>query len=179
MEFWDTIRNRHSVRSYAPGTVTREEIERVLEAATLAPSGGNMQPWHFYVVTDEDRRAAVTAATYSSRDLSAGPQSWMMEAPVFKVVCRHLRRAADKYDRMGRDFIALQDCAAAVENMLLAATALGLGSCWVGGFRLTEVADALDLPAEHDPVAIVVLGRTTARPRRRPRLSLDEVTTWL
>jgi nitroreductase len=177
MDFWHVIESRHSVRAFdASVEVPPETIERLLTAAILAPSAGNRQSWHFYVVHDPVQRLALAAAAYG--------QSFVSQAPVAIVVCADAEQSAGRYGQRGRDLYCLQDTAAAVEHILLAAVALGLGGCWVGAFDEDQAACALTLPSRHRPVAILPIGKPAVppsqepitRPRRRP---LTEVATHL
>lgn len=172
MDFWTAIQERHSVRAFTGQDVDRATVDRIVAAGIRAPSGGNRQPWHFYVVRN--------AATRQDLARAAGGQSFVAEAPVVIVVCADPERSAARYRERGRDLYCLQDTAAAVEHMLLAAVALGLGGCWVGAFDERAAAAALDLPGHLRPVAMLPLGvpaaDTGARTSRRP---LEEVTTYL
>ncbi|MCL6560259.1 MAG: nitroreductase family protein [Firmicutes bacterium] len=104
----------------------------------------------------------------------------MAEAPVVVVVCAEPSRSAQYYGERGRHLYCLQDTAAATQNMLLAATAYGLGSCWVGAFDENQVRDCLGIPPERRPVALIPLGYAAAQLESRPgRRSLEEVTKHL
>jgi len=171
MEFFDVIEARRSVRRFDPAVdIRRETVERLLSAAILAPNAGNRQPWHFYVVRDPKLREGLVAA--------AGGQGFILQAPVAIVVCADAEQSAGRYGKRGRELYCLQDTAAAVENILLAAVALGLGGCWVGAFDESEAARVLDLPGNHRPVAILPIGKPAEAPGRRPRRSLGEVATY-
>ncbi|MDI3281532.1 MAG: nitroreductase family protein, partial [Bacillota bacterium] len=142
----DAIRERRSIRRFKPSPIPDATLGRLVEAAALAPSAGNLQPWHFCVVKDEAVRRSLARA--------AGGQSFIAAAPVALVVCADPLRSASRYGRRGAELYCLQDTAAAVQNLLLAATAFGLGSCWVGAFDEELVARALGLPEHLRPVAI-------------------------
>ncbi len=165
MDFWQVLEERHSVRSFDPGAdVPPETVERLLTAAIHAPSAGNRQPWHFYVVRNPAMRQALAAAAYG--------QSFVAQAPVVIVVCADAEQSAGRYGQRGRELYCLQDTAAATEHILLAAVALGLGGCWVGAFDERLAAQALNLPPRHRPVAILPIGkpagRETSSPPRQP-----------
>lgn len=173
MLFWDLLEGRYSVRAYdANAEVSPETVRRILEAAIRAPSAGNRQPWHFYVVRDLELRQKLVSA--------AGGQSFIAQAPVAIVVCADAEQSAERYGQRGRELYCLQDTAAAVEHMLLTAVALDLGSCWVGAFDEKQAAQALDLPQRHRPVAILPIGKPAGRQlRRTPRRSLSQVVTYV
>jgi nitroreductase len=145
-------------------------IESLLEAARWAPNGGNLQPWRFVVVLDSGRRRALAGAAYG--------QGFLAEAPVVITVCAVPDESGTKYGSRGRELYCLQDTAAAVQNILLATTEIGLGSCWVGAFDESAVGRVLELPREWRPVALIALGRTAETEPRRTRRPLSEVTRW-
>ena len=173
MDFWEVIRRRHSVRKYDSGVdVTPEQMRRILAAAIEAPSAGNCQPWHFVVVRDKTVRQGLAQAAYG--------QGFLMQAPVVVAVCSDPARSAKRYGKRGSGLYSLQDTAAAAEHILLAATALGLGSCWVGAFDEAAAARALTLPEHLRPVALIPIGHAKApSSRHATRRPLDRVVTYL
>ncbi len=169
MDFWEVIERRYSLRDFDPSRdVAPEDVEKILRAAIRAPSAGNLQSWFFVVVREEEKKEALARAALEQR--------FITQAPVVVVVCADPDRSATRYGGRGVNLYCLQDTAAATENLLLAAVALGLGGCWVGAFHEEEAARALNLPSHLRPVAIVPLGYPT-RPRtgRAPRRDLKEV----
>lgn len=172
MDFWEVIESRYSLRDFDPSRdVAPEEVEKILRAAIRAPSAGNLQPWFFVVVREAEKKEALARAGLDQR--------FIARAPVVVVVCADPDRSAMRYGGRGVNLYCLQDTAAATENLLLAAVALGLGGCWVGAFNEEEATRALDLPSHLRPVAIVPLGYP-ARPRTRrtPRRDLKEVRAF-
>ena len=175
MDFWQVIKDRRSVREFDTGVdVPEEAVERLLAAAIRAPSAGNRQPWHFYVVRDPAMRRKLAEAAYG--------QEFVSQAPVAIVVCADAEQSAARYGQRGRDLYCLQDTAAATEHILLAAVALGLGGCWVGAFDEQRAAGVLSLPKRHRPVAILPIGKPAAqatpdseKSARTPRLPLRSV----
>jgi nitroreductase len=173
MDLWQVIEARTSVREFDPGVdVLPETVERLLAAAIRAPSAGNRQPWHFYVVRSDAMRQALAAAAYG--------QDFVSQAPVVIVVCADAEQSAGRYGQRGRELYCLQDTAAAVEHILLASVALGLGGCWVGAFDERSASQALDLPGWHRPVAILPIGKPAGGPSRRTsRRALESVATYV
>jgi nitroreductase len=173
MDFWKVIADRYSVRDFDPSVdVTKEVVVRLLAAAVRAPSAGNRQPWHFYVVRDRDMKEGLTAA--------AGGQGFVAQAPVAIVVCADAKKSATRYGARGRKLYCLQDTAAAIEHILLAAVAEGLGGCWVGAFDESHAARALGLPSHHRPVAILPIGKPARRPSKpSAREPLDQVASFI
>lgn len=171
MEFADVIRKRRSVRHFnSKLEVSDADVRALLDAAVAAPTAGNIQPWRFTVVRSREAR---------ERLASALSQRWATAAPVVIVVSVDPRPCAARYGDRGEYLYAIQDTAAAVENMLLTAVDLGLASCWIGAFDEAAVRDSLGIHAPVTPVAILPVGysaESAGRPARRP---LDEVTNWL
>lgn len=161
MDVFDTIKNRRSIRSYDERPVTEAQIETLIEAASFAPSAGNIQPWEFVIVTDPGIKAQLAAAALD--------QAFIAEAPVVIVVCANETRSQQGYGSRGVNLYCIQDTAAAIQNLLLAAYALGLGTCWVGAFQEHAATSALNLPSHVRPVGIIPVGIPAERrpPRRR------------
>ena len=168
MELFEAIRGRRSVRSYREGDLTQNDLKQILEAAICAPSAGNLQSWEFVVVRDNEGKRALAEAAYG--------QDFITNASVVIVVCADRTRSASRYKERGRSLYSIQDTAAAIQNMLLAAYALGYGSCWVGAFDEDKAARIVHTPPEIRPVAIIPVGKPTESPEARSRLSLDRVT---
>lgn len=161
---------RSSVRSYENRPVEREKIELLLEAARLAPSAVNFQPWEFIVVTGEKAKKAVR----QSYD-----RPWIAEAPAYIVACGNHKtswhRPAD-----GKDHCDI-DIAIAVDHITLCAASQGLGSCWVCNFDPAVLRAALQLPDETEPVAIIPVGYPAEKGavRDKKRKTIDEISRWV
>ncbi|MCQ5362804.1 MAG: nitroreductase [Candidatus Verstraetearchaeota archaeon] len=140
MDALEAIITRRSVRSYMPDPVPREVLERILEAGRLAPSAMNLQPWHFIVVTDKEKRRALSAGRFAR---------FLAEVPVVIVGCGN--------EHLSPKWYAI-DTAIALQNMVIAATNEGLGSCWVGSFDEMEVKELLKIPEGYRVVAMLALG---------------------
>lgn len=167
MEVFDAIKLRTSIRSFTEANVSDDDIEKLIDAARRAPSAGNIQPWEFVVVRKpEMKRRLATAAL---------DQNFVEEAPVVIVVCADQIASSRGYGSRGANLYCIQDTAAAIENMLLAACALSLGTCWVGAFHEEEVRKALRVPQGIRPVAIVLIGYPSERPRPRSRRPLEKI----
>ena len=171
MEFSEVIVKRRSVRHFnAKRPVAREDVVALLDAATQAPTAGLIQPWRFVVLESLEARERLAA--------SIG-QRWAAAAPVVIVVLVDPRPCAARYGDRGEYLYALQDTAAAVENILLAAVDRGLASCWIGAFDEKAVREAIGASPHLTPIAVLPVGysaEAAGKPARRP---LDEVTTWL
>ena len=167
MDVFEAIKNRRSVRAYTSEEVSEEEVEKLIDAARWAPSAGNIQPWEFVVVRDAEIKRRLSIAALN--------QTFIEEAPVVVVVCANETRSERGYGSRGKALYCLQDTAAATQNLLLAAYALGLGTCWIGAFHEEEVRRALGVPRGVRPVAIVPVGHPAEEPGARPRRSIREI----
>ena len=167
MELFEAIRGRRSVRRFQEKDVPQELITQLIDAARWAPSAGNLQPWEFVVVRDPELKKALARAALN--------QMFIAQAPVVIVVCADEIRSGSVYGPRGSTLYCIQDTAAATQNLLLAAHALGLGACWVGAFSEDEVRRVLGIPLGVRPVAIVPVGYPAERPRPPRRRELGEI----
>ncbi|MBD3209039.1 nitroreductase family protein [Candidatus Woesearchaeota archaeon] len=161
------IKNRRSCRSYLQKPVEFDKITAIIEAGHYAPSAGNLQDWNFIIVTEADIRKAISEHCME--------QYWMAQAPAMIVVCSNEERTEQRYGLRGKRLYSIQSCAAAMENMLLAAEALGLGTCWVGAFDEEFVTQSLNIPETARPQAIVTLGYKGEEPEPKDLTSLQSL----
>jgi len=164
-------RRRRSCRDFTDEPVPREMILELLEAARWSPSGGNLQPWRFVVVHDAGRRRQLVGACLG--------QGFVAEAPAVIVACALPEVSALHYGERGRSLYFFYDVTAATENMLLRATELGLGVCWVGAFDEVAVARVLGLEASWRPLVVVPVGWAREQPREGSRQPLERLVVWL
>jgi nitroreductase len=167
MEFFEVVKNRRSIRSFKKQALSPEVINQLIDAARMAPSAGNAQSWAFVLATKPHTKQALAAAAFN--------QKWLEEAAVVFVVCADMKRAEDSYNERGRTLYCLQDTSAAVENILLATTALGLGACWMGAFHEEEIAKVINAPQGMRPVALIPVGIPNESPRAKTRRPASEV----
>jgi nitroreductase len=164
----EAIEKRYSVRHYKDQPVEEDKLAEVLEAARLAPSGSNLQPWKLVVVRDR--------ATIRSMVHAIGGQQFVEQAPVLIVACMNGRgyNIGRRYDG------AVIDIAIALDHMTLQAASMGLGTCWLGNYDGNEVCALLDIPSENAIVALLVLGYPDESHPLRPRSRkpLDELVCW-
>jgi len=156
MDVFEAIKGRRSIRAYKPNPIPDELLSKILEAAQWAPSAGNRQARDFIIVRDPEVKRGLCKAALE--------QCFIEEAPVDIVVCANEERSASRYGERGRWLYCLLDAAASVQNILLAAHALGLGACWIGAFHDQEVAKTLGLPGWLRPIAIIPIGYPAERP---------------
>jgi len=166
----EAIRKRRSIRAFTSEGVSEEEIEKLIDAARHAPSAGNIQPWEFIVIRDFDTKRKLSIAALD--------QKFIEEVPVVIVVCANGMRSSQRYGSRGSTLFCLQDTAAAIQNMLLTAYALGLGTCWVGAFREEDVRKILDIPWGVRPIAIIPIGHPAEKPEIRYKRALSEIVHY-
>jgi nitroreductase len=166
MEFFEVLKTRRSVRIYSGKPVDDEKLDQILEAINRAPSAGNLQAFDVYVVTRADQRKELAAA--------ASGQNFMAQAPVALVFCSEADRSARKYGQRGASLYCLQDATIACTYAMLAVTALGLSSVWVGAFDEGKVSEIINAPQTHRPVAMLSIGYAADEPRIRSRRDLAE-----
>ena len=198
MEFKEVVAKRRSIRKFKPEPISDEQIYQILEAARLAPSGTNRQPWRFLVVKSQEIKQKIYEAAFK--------QKFLLEAPVIIVALADLNtfyntrirleelvaagvfsaEEVNSYPGLNytpsspeelKKFIpqAMLNTAIAIEHLILAATDLGLGSCWVQLFNPKEVLKAVNLPPNYVVTALVPLGYPAQDPPPRPRISLEEI----
>lgn len=148
MEFYDVLKTRRSIRSFKPDPVDDAVLEKVLEAARIAPSGSNRQPWKFIVVKSRKTRERLVPACQN--------QKFLAEAPVI-IAALSLSITSNRGMYMGK-FSVLVDVSIAFDHLLLAARHEGLGTCWIGAFDNEEVKSILGVPEEIQVVALTPLG---------------------
>src|SRR5512137_677975 len=140
MEVMEAIMERRSVRAYEDKPVPDDALMKVLEAGRIAPSASNYQPWHFIIVKDPATRKGLSKGRYAG---------FLKDTPVVIVGCGS-RKIAEHWYKI--------DTTIALENMVLAATGEGLGTCWIGSFDEEDVKSILKIPEEWAVVAMLTLG---------------------
>jgi len=170
MEVFAAIRKRRSIRLYEKKPVNEEKLNRVLEAGRLAPSADNRQPWRFVVVTDDKIKEKLRAAY---------DEEWFVSAPVIIVGCAVPEEAWVRMD--GQEYWMV-DVAIAMQNMILTATELGLGTCWIADFDEEATRKALKLPLGVRVVAMTSLGYPAEEKRpvgeRKPFSEIVFYNNW-
>ena len=165
MNVFEAIRFRRSIRKFKPTPVEKEKIWRILEAGRLAPSAHNMQPWHFFVITEESAKKKLREAF--NRD-------WFINAPIILVTCVDPDKAWVRSD--GEEYWKV-DAAIAIQNMVLCATEEGLGTCWIGAFDEKAAKNALGIPPNIRVVALTPLGYPDEKKEKvSNRKPLEEIT---
>lgn len=171
MEFTEVVSKRRSIRRFQEKPLDEAQISRLLQAACLAPSGSNIQPWIFGAVTDP-------ALIKLVKTFSPG----MLGNPVCVIACCTDRRLAfEKGGELGRDAMALMDVCHAAENIALCATNMGLGTCFVKSYNDDAVRKILGLP-EHVSLDLLIMAghpeTVPAMPKRRPLVEVSFRNKW-
>lgn len=170
MEFQELISKRRSVRSFTGAGMPAADVRAILEAGLRAPNACNEQAWHFYCVRGAENVAGLVPRVYGG--------AWMKDAACVIALCIRPQRLEERFGARGRMF-AIQDTAAAAENMLLRAADLGYGGCWVGAFDEAACRAALSIPDEETPVILLPLGVPEVEPPLRDRRPLEETVTFI
>jgi nitroreductase len=167
MDFFEIIAARHSTRAFTEQPVEEEKTQKILEAANRAPSAGDLQGYEIYRVSKAEHKSALVQAAWA--------QEFIAEAPLVLVFCANPARSAVWYKERGERLYSLQDATIACTFAMLAASALGLSSVWVGAFEEVAVRVAIGIPQELTPVAILPIGYAGKKPRITPRRELEEL----
>lgn len=179
MSVADVIAQRVSCRAYRPDPVPEEQLLQILEAARLAPSACNKQPWRFVVVRDAERRRRIVEDAF----LPGIKMAWAASAPVHIVVGMETSLVPHSLGASvsGVDYPWV-DIGIAGEHLVLSATELGLGTCWIGWIKPSAIRRIVDWPRSVKPAAVITVGYPADRATRRPadrRKPLDEIVRWL
>ena len=144
----ETIRKRRSIREYGKKPLSEKDIKSLFEATRLAPSWANKQCWKFIVVKDEKLKDEIRKTT------GKFTRTWLKDVPLIIVGCGDPAKSGSHY---GLDYYAV-DVAIAMQNLILAATDLGLGTCWIGSFDEAKIKELLDIPEEIRVVGLTPVG---------------------
>ena len=166
MSFLELAKKRYSVRAYKSIPVDDDELQKVLEAARLAPTAANRQPFQFLVIHTAGREEEL-GRIYS--------QPWFVQAPIVICACGIPEQAWVSRDSKSYCDV---DVSIAMDHLILAATDLGLGTCWIGAFDPTAVREALGLPEDVEPITFTPLGYPNDEPRPKKRKPLAELIRY-
>jgi nitroreductase len=167
MEFSELITARYSVRAYRPEPIEDEKLQAVLEAARLAPTAANRQPIQLVVLHTAGRQEEI-GKIY--------PREWFVQAPLVIAVCAVSAQAwVRESDRFNARLI---DAAIVADHLILAATNLGLGTCWIAAFNVEAARSVLQLPEEVEPVIFTPLGYPADQAGAKIRKSLEELVRY-
>lgn len=189
MELFDAMNQRQSCRDFLDEPVAKEVIEKIIEAGIMAPSPLNTQPWNFIVITNSTMKEKLCAGARTCKDAAVKTSGWkwlekysvefLSTTPVIIVVTGDKTKSGvDTFSEDGP--VAYQHaCAAAIQNMLLASHALGLGSAWFTLFDKDQVKDLLKIDENRVPLAFVCLGKPATESAKTPRKPLGKKTVFI
>jgi nitroreductase len=158
MDLFEVVEKRRSIRKFKPKPLVTEDLKKILEAGRLAPSSGNRQPWYFIVVRNPETKKALSVA--------ANNQRFIADADTILIALGNPEATRTWYK---------QDVMIAVEHMVLAATALGYGTCWIGAFNEEEVKKIVKVPENLAVIALLPMGVPDEKPPPRPRKPFKEI----
>lgn len=154
----EIVLSRRSIRRYDKKEIPRETLEKILEAGRQAPSAMNRQPWHFIVITDYEIKKELSKGLFNR---------FVKNSPVTIVGCA----STSFFDRKW----SIIDTTIALENMVIAAWALGVGSCWIGDFKEEKVKRLLNVPDNWKIVALITFGYPAEQPHRRSKKKMERI----
>ena len=166
MEFLNLVKNRFSVRSYKPDDVEEEKLNVIFEAANLAPTAVNYQPFQLIVIKTHG---------VENKLKRIYPAKWFSSAPLVICLCVIPSKAWNRKD--GKNFADV-DGSIVMDHIILAATSLGLGTCWVGAFDPDAAREILDLPENVEPLVFTPLGYPAEEPKVKQRKKLSEIVKF-
>ena len=166
MDFLELVKNRYSVRSYKPDPIEDDKLRKVLEAARLAPTAANRQPFQLIIVHTVNREEELSRIY---------PRPWFVQAPLIICICGISEVAGRRRD--GRSYCDV-DVAIAMDYLILTSADLGLGTCWIGAFDSVAAREILGLPDEVEPIVFTPLGYPDDQPKEKKRKSIDELVRY-
>ena len=166
MDFYQLINTRYSVRAYKSDPVEERKLLQVLDAVRLAPTAANRQPFQFIVIHPEGREAELKRI-YEAE--------WFRKAPLVICACAVHAGAWSRMD--GKNYSEV-DVTIAMDHLILAATDLGLGTCWIAAFDPTATREVLELPTGVEPIAFTPLGYPDDRPGPKKRKARSELVRY-
>jgi nitroreductase len=166
MGFLELAKQRYSVRAYKSDPVEDDKLQKVLEAARLAPTACNLQPFQFIVIHTKGKEAEL-------RRIYSAP--WFVQAPI--VICACGMPSESWVRKDGENYCDV-DVTIAMDHLILSAADLGLGTCWIGAFNSEAAREVLGLPDDVKPIAFTPLGYPADEPKRKSRKAIDEIVRY-
>lgn len=164
----EIIKSRRTIRNFLPQFVDWEKVARLIDAARHAPCAGNVQNWRFIVILEPDLKQAIAKACYEQYEIA--------QAGILIVVCTEDDKIERYYGKRGVDLYSIQSAGAAMQNMLLEAHSLGLGTRWIGAFDDDEIRTLLRIPFEYiRPQAIIAVGYPQEIPPKPVKFPLESL----
>ncbi|MEM4554531.1 MAG: nitroreductase family protein [Candidatus Anstonellaceae archaeon] len=171
LDFFEAVQRRVSVREFLPKEIGEENLHKILSAVMLAPSAGNLQAFRVVLVKDAKLKEKIAAASFE--------QDFISQAPLVLVFLADRKRSQAKYGTRGASLYCIQDATIAAAYCQLAATALGLGSVWVGAFEEETIALLVRAKPHEIPVAVLPIGYPACQQERPPRPNLAQKIAYV
>ena len=162
-QIYKIIKERRSIRSFTTQDVPDEIVQKIIEAGWLAPSAGNRQPVEYIIIRDEAVKQKISV------------QKFVGTSSVVVVVAVNKDRATERYGERGEKMYIYHDSGAAIQNMLLMAKTLDIGTCWIGAFNDERVSKLLKLPDNIMPMAIIPMGYPESEPSPPRKIPLEKI----
>jgi 5,6-dimethylbenzimidazole synthase len=189
VDVFEAIRGRWSCRKFSSEPIPADELDLILEAAVWAPSPANNQPWEFIVVSSDDIKQKIFGEAQERQQELFAKSGWkwlaryqvgfLLEAPIILAVVGNPKLAGADLFLEGRGESYAHACAAAIQNILLSAQALGLGSLWYTLFDKRALREILAIEADKDPIALVCLGKAATEPIKTSRKPVKDKVRYL
>lgn len=167
MNFKDLVQQRYSCRNYAPKEISNEQLDYIMECVRLSPSAVNRQPWKFYIISNDIERVKLQKCYH---------QEWFATAPIYVIATIRHDQEWVRADGKAHGNI---DIAIAVEHLCLAATELGLGTCWVCNFDVQLCQSLFNLGEQEEPAVLIPLGYPAEAPKQKNRKEADEIIRFI
>jgi nitroreductase len=167
MEYFDVISKRRSIRSYRNDNVEKKKVDMILEAACIAPTAKNLQSFKIFVIDTSNMKEKISKIY---------PREWVLEAPLVILVCSNPGKNWIRND--GKNYSDV-DAAIVMDHIILAATDLGLATCWIGAFNKKAAMEILNLDSELEPIAFTPIGYEKDPPPDRTRKNINEIVEYI
>lgn len=167
MDFFDVLDKRQSIRNFKEKEIEEEKIRKLLDAINSAPSAGDLQAYKVFLIKDKEKKNALAEAALG--------QDFIAVAPIVLIFFANPERSAGKYGTRGKELYCVLDATIAAAYSQLAATALDLGSVWVGAFDDEEVKRVVDANPSLRPVALIPIGYPAEKPWKTPRRDIGDL----
>ncbi len=167
MNFADLVKRRHSIRKFTKKEVDKDKLKKILQAASSAPSAGNLQAYQIFVVKKQEQKDQLT--------LAALGQNFIAQAPVVLVFVADSHRSASRYGSRGAKLYCIQDASLACAYAQLMVRDLGMGSTWVGAFDEETIREIVSVSSEMIPVAILPIGYSAVPGLRSQRRNIKDI----
>ncbi len=167
MDFFKTLEERQSIRSFTEQKIEKSKLEKILKAINIAPSAGNLQAFKIAIIEKKETKEKIASAAFG--------QNFISKAPLILVFLADEKESAKKYNQRGKELYCIQDATIAATYAMLSATALGLASVWIGAFNEEKIRKIIKANEGLKPIAIIPIGYAAEKPKKTPRKNISEI----